>query len=480
MASVADPSPAYRRMQTKRDLTEALAGGTIAMRSEARKYRYMWPNAGEMKKVFIGSSEVTKYERRIRESYLENYWLEGIQGAATMPFTRSWGLDGWNPELVSPDPAAQQWARNVDRSGRPLTRFLFDGFAKALAHGMDLILVTAPTSGGRPYWVGVRASQLLDAVSDESGDDPRLLTARILMSEPTVDESVPWRPSTGSDPVVKVFYAGDPRAAGDDAKVHCELYAADSDARLDTVTIEPARGALHDIPLVPIYGGRTGPYEADPPYYDAAEAQAAHWRKLSRHDDRARIIATSILFQSGINPEKKDVGGGSSMEADGLIWAENPTAKAEMVETSGAALKALFDDLERVKKSIREGTMQATLSRPEGDVTAFEIGVAMVRANTRIEADTIFLEGSARRALELTSILAGYRESGSVSIPHDFGVPSKGMEELARVYTAGGMTAEAFWIEAKLAGWVSDGFDVEAEVRRLEGKPGIRPPVRAS
>lgn len=490
MSEVFTPSPAYERMQRKRDLTETLWKGTEAMREAARRYHWMWPSEGEGKMVKAGpvttsmvatasgsAGMVTRYELRIRESYLENYWLEGVLGAASMPFRRPWKVDGWHPlltgSLVDGKLVKPGWLHNADRAGRTAEQMLYDALALAEAHGMDLILVdlppaTVPDSRRRPYWSGVRASKLLEAVVGDADGMPRLEVARIERTRTRRDQTKAWRPAEEPETIAKVYYAGslDAAAGTDDAKVHCEIYDADGNFE-ETLVVEPPTGELRDIPLVPIYGGRTAPYEAEPPYYDQAEAQASHWRKKSRHDWKIRHIASTVLKMTGVNFDLENPGGGAGVDDDAIAWAADPAADIDYIETSGEALAALVNDLENVKKSIREGTMQSTLSRPSGDVTAFEIGVAAVRANSRIEADTVFLQASAAQLYEYTSILGGLSDRGSISIPHDFGIPQAGIENAAKLYEKGKLTPEGFLPVAKEAGWFPDNWSVEDEVQRL-------------
>lgn len=483
MPSVFDPSPQYEAAQKKRNLTEALFGGTPAMRAAARKREWMWPGPGEMREVIIqpstsllesgtegsGAGSITKYELRIRESYLENFWLEGVEGAAAMPFKRPWKVEGWGPLMTS-------WLEDragVDQAGRLYRQFLHDAFRMAMGHGGDFILIDMPKKGAPqtlPYWVGIRASELLEPVVEHTSGGPRLEIARIARTVPSVDDSVPWTPQTGEEQIAKIFYAGalDAKAGSDDAKVHCEIYD-DEEALRETVTIEPQRESIdfREIPLIPVYGQRSGAYDFEPPYYDQAEQQAAYWRKLSRHDHRAKLIATAILFQSGVDYESDKPKGGMSSDDEGYIWAAEAGADAKMIETTGAALAALSADLDRLKRVIQAGTMQSTLSRPAGDVTAFEIGVTSLRANSRIEAASVFLEGSTQQALEMTALLMGETKFGTVSVPSDLGLPAAGIERLADLYRDGKLTAEGFLPQAKLAGWMSDDFDIQAEVDRL-------------
>lgn len=497
---VFEPSAAWRRMQEKRALTETLWSGTEAMRDAARHGHWMWPGEGEGKMIKAGPIKtattgsaaqtaggmVTRYEMRVRESVLEPLWTEGVKGAAAMPFRRPWSLTGWSAlilgsyreqdngqrELVKPG-----LVHNADMAGRTLYQMLHQGFELAEAHGMDFLLVDmpgedVPESRRRPYLAGIRASDMLDCVVEHRYGQPRLEVARFVRRSAARNEELKWRPSGEPEMVAKVYYAGalDAPAGSDDAKVHCEIY--DEEGILtETIVVEPPRGELREIPVVPIYGGRTAPYEADPPYYDQAEMAASYWRKLSRSDWKVRNIAATVLGMTGVDFDTEKPGGGAgNKDEDAVIWVADPQGTIDYLETTGAAISALHDDLERVKKSIREGTMQATLSRPAGDVTAFEIGVGTVRANARIEADAVFLEGSAQKALEFASILWGLPERGSVAVPHDFGMPQAGIDQAADLYKSGKLTPEGFFPLAKAASWFPDNWDEMAEIARLKEK----------
>jgi hypothetical protein len=65
------------------------------------------------------------------------------------------------------------------------------------------------------------------------------------------------------------------------------------------------------------------------------------------------------------------------------------------------------------------------------------------------------------------ALLAGQSQRGTVEIPHDFGLPSQGMERNHALYIADKMTAENYWREAKRAGDVDEKeFDEKAEIAR--------------
>lgn len=492
MEDIFAPSAAYKRMQAKRALTETLWAGTEAMRDAAREGKYLWPAEGEGKMVRIGAATdargnttpgtgmVSRFELRIRESILEPLWKEGVQGAASMPFRRPWTFEGWH-ELVTGSYQDGKLVKpgllqNADMTGRTGLQMLHQSLELAEAHGMDLILVDlpgpdAPSSTRGPYWSHVFASDLLDTVVDYKSGYPRLEIARLKRRHTMRDESLAWRPEEEEVEIVKVFYAGalDAPAGSDEAKAHCEVYDQEGILR-DTLTIAPPSGDFREIPLVPIYGGKVAPFEAYPPYYDQAELMAAYWRKRSKYDSKVKAAATTVVGQTGVDYDAERPGGGAGVEDDAILWVADPAGKNEFLETTGTALEALREDLEILKKSTREGTMQATLSRPQGDVTAFEIGVGLVRANSRIEADTMFLEGSTRQLLEYTSLMWGLSGGGSVSIPHDFGVPAAGIERAASLYEKGKLTPEGFLPVAKEAGWFPDNWNVDAEITRLNAR----------
>lgn len=503
---VSTPSPSYEILQRKRNLTESLMEGVEAMRAAARARCWMWPGPGELRPSAVGEpvfatgfenlkpragapGSKTKYDLRILESYLQNHWRDGVEGIAAMPFRSPAKVEGWNPLLqgVHEDGKLTErgWIHNIDGAGRTMRQVLHSGYLGATAHGMSWIVIELPrapdaprsigedrAAGFAPYWLDLAASDVLETVVSYATGAPRLEILRFRRTVFDRDETLAWRPQTEARETVKIYYAGDPNAKGDDARVHVEFYDdVSSDKPLETYPVIPISGSLSEIPAVPIYSyaGYKEPYCAEPALYDLAEAQAAHWRKLSRHDLRAKNIATSILFQSGINPEDPDSAsnaGGSSMDEEGRLWCEDPGGDAKMVETSGAALEALREDLDRVRDHIREGMRQGAISKPLVARTATEIGVGEVRANSKVEADTIFLEGSAQTALLYTAILGGTSEIGQITLPVGHGLVGGNAEKVQEMLLDGGLTPDAALPELKRGGVFSDGFDVDEEVDR--------------
>ena len=151
-------SPAYAEMETRRTLVRDIYEGTEAVRRKAETYLPKAPAETEQ-----------EWQRRIRRSELFNGLAETHRGLTGMVFRR-------NPQLGDDvPPILAEHAEDIDLQGTHLDVFARRAFDDAMLDGHCGILVdyqAVPNPDQlsradeqerqlRPYWVKIRASQLL-------------------------------------------------------------------------------------------------------------------------------------------------------------------------------------------------------------------------------------------------------------------------------------------------------------------------------
>ena len=471
MGNIATPPSHYFVDVRKRELSQALYEGIEAMRRDALgQQRWMMPNPGDMRRVEVGGEKsMTRYQIRVRRSRFRNVFKAQIEEVVARVFSRDLVTEGW-PEFVD------EFVRDVDGDGRDLTTYERECFEIALVDGVHHTLVEHPPSpgertleqyrqsGDRPYWVPVNANDLVEAIRSTSGD---VTEARIRFQES--ERSLNY--DTGefaekSQDIIKLFVA--------DQGVRVRPFIRGDKGWYPGrwVDIKPVRGELTGVPLVPTYGGRRkAPFRAWPFFEDAAEEQAGIWIKSSEKDWLASRCAIPMLFQSGVSVDEGTKLPVFESDPEGRLWSSDPGGNAKIVETSGQALGFLAEDIERDESGVKAG-IQPHLERPSGSMTATEIGAREIRAKSILGLLSKLCVLSVRRKLQLTCLMAGYGPEtwGEVDLPNNLGDNEPNKEELKELKTSGVMSDEGFWTQYKRAGGVTEDFDVNEEVQRLQAE----------
>lgn len=511
-------------------LARALRKGTAEMRRLAAKGRYMWPNPGELELVELGGpnrftgvspeggdfegrvGEYTVYSLRVARSCMPNPWADSIRKTARLPFRSRILLEGWSTELAGQDIRAEDtkeegtgetvpgqvvrripgWVDNMDGQGRTLDEMAAEWFETALFEGVDFGFVdqdarefSSPAerkrAGGRPYCTVLSRSQIY-RISIESSPEGTLRIAQLVFWQPIsrqdftdpddyIDEEIP---------ALKVVTAGRVEEDGVITPVSVRLYAKKEEDDHFTEVVEK-RGTITpvdknewknflDVPLYPLYGKRIGPWRGESPYLDSSFTQQTIWQQVSELLEKARATALAFLHESGADTSTPAGTDGTPVKADNrsvrYISTSQIGAKLEFVEQSGAALKELRELVEWLVDLVQDAHNMLNSSEPTGPVTAREITLRGVHASSALEMLVIFQEAGWAKILTAMAILGGQAERGTVSIPHDFGLPNSGMERNHSLFLAREMTAKNYWGEAQRAGDVDEKkFDLAAEIQ---------------
>lgn len=484
----------YDEDRLRRKLPEALVCGVESLRKDALGQRlWMWPNPAEMELVEIaGSKSYTRYEIRVKRSTLRNVWLQTIEAAAALPFRQDANLVG----LAETDEASMLVRYNLDGSGSTLTQALRQVFGGKLVRGIAywwVDLVADSRGNMRSVARVVHPDDLLDF--DDSFEDGRrrLKYLKMRVAVRNVDVSA-ITPDSAQGAVesceerVVVYLAGELDAPAGSPEAYCRYaqwrQVASSDGKTTSTELAydqslpgdgamwnylvPVRGEFRDIPLVPDPTSFDEPYRGRPPFLDTAEEQASHWRKKSEKDELARKVATPLLHLSGVDSDGEGRPIGISF-TNGVGWSKDPSGSATLIETSGAGLEALANDLRETEEAIRVGNLQPLANRPTGNITATEIGLHAFRAHSQLEAWAVASQAAATIVVEYMLRLMG-RE-----VPRELAVTlavSASYAEMVRgllkeLYIAGKLSPESFFPLLKRTGDLPEEFDVDKEVAAL-------------
>lgn len=500
-------------------LANALREGVGTMRRLARQWQYMRPNPGELEVVSLGGdisaddspaqyeglgAPVTKggsytvYDLRVERSCMPNPWAQTIRDTARLPFRSRITMEGWDDLLQGKEErdedgefksAVAGWIADLDGEGRSLDEWAAEAFEDALFDGVVFAFVdNDPRSfqsaedrrlaGGRP-WVSKLRRCDVRRLTLERGEDGVPRVAQVVFRQ-DVREQDYSDPDDWKDEVREAYKAvtagrvvTDPESGKTlRVPVTAQVYLIDKDgnpfedlSRRTEIKPDDPTDVLTEVPIVPLYGRRTGPYRGESPYLDTADLQVAIWNQTSELLNKARETSLAYLHESGVASDQDSKVVKSDSRNLRYRWSSEPQAKLTFVEQSGESLAALKSLIEWLIDQVQEAHHQLRSDRPTAPVTAREITLEGVHASSALEMMVIFHEAGWKKILDLMALLGGQKTRGVVSIPHDFGLPSSGMDRNHRLFSLELMTAKNYWGEALRAGDVDEAkFDLDAEI----------------
>lgn len=498
-------SPGFLADRAARDLCVRLHSGTAAMREAWRAERYMRANPGEQEPFYGRSPEgaeihrrdlsrvgLSMFEARVDRSTVRNVWAARIAQACTMPFRGGIGFDGWPSAL-------EHRLGNVDKSGRTARQYWASSFNLAMHHGIHWTLVDLPSGppassldearqrGQTPYWVPVMADDFDPLAIGEFDGRTALTAAAVYMSTTSriagatpVDSEVverhwirTFRVARRSELAGPVDDSLLPATIGnreslwfwDDPVDKDRLLAVDKDGKRipggPWRPVVPMDGSpLVHVPAVPHYGGYTAAFRGLSRFAEAAWDQALLSAKISERDDLARRIARLRVGLIGVDPTQPP------MLGDVIELAGAHAKDIKLLETTGAALRSLAEDISDLRGQIEEACL-AVQRREDGSLTATEIRADDLRATSPLELDAHASRASLDTLLRLTCRMMGAPAADSATVNWDTdmtaSVSDAAMERATRLAMSGYLTLETLYGMAQTRGELPEDLDILAE-----------------
>lgn len=462
--TVDDPCDDYDEMEQSWALPKALMGGTRAMRDADETYLPKEPLESE-----------SAYNSRRDRSVLFNAFRKTVQNLTGRVFAK--------PIVLQDDvpPAIVEMAEDIDLNGRHLNLFARDVKIDGLTFGLSHILVEMPpklpdgatladerASNRRPYWVHVKAENLIGWKSEMVGGRHRLTQVRI--REHFFREDGEFHSTCVER--IRVLVPGG-----------FQVWEA---AKGGFVMIEEGVTSLTEIPLATFYAERTGFMTARPPLEDLADLNAQHWQSSSDQRHILHVARVPVLFGSGFPDDFKMAEAGPNAM---LIGPEGSDMK--YIEHSGKAIEAGRQDLLDLEEKMQILGMEVLMPKVGGQ-TATAKAIDATEANSQLATMAGSLGDAIEVALGFTAQFLGAKPGmgGSVQINTDFGVTIRSAEDVKNLIEArrtGEISRETFWKECQRRGLLMDDFDPELEAQLLadeapepmdlEPTPGTIPPT---
>lgn len=490
--TIGDVSPVVASYHSDWHLVDTLRGGTQSLRL-----------AG---KTFLPKEEKEtekNYKVRLNRSTFDNFYAEAIDRAVDKVFARDIVLKNQPVDIVT-------WWEDVDTQGRDGTQFAKEVFWNAVHHGVTYILTDYPRLpselqpdnyaqeqelGLRPYWLNIKAPQVLSADSEFIGGRERLASFRY---KETVYELQDDGYTLKDVQQVRHYKQRQERdeegnPTGRVGPVEFEVWRISSKSigtgweLYDSGTLP-----VDAIPVVAIYGNRTGFYLGSPVQMPLAELNIQHWRKRSDLDNILHVANVPFLFakklrngpqvntQTGQKKEEK-----IEVDIQQAVMTENADADIKWVEHTGTAIKSAMEDLSNLEQRMRD--LGSTLFSSGGGfhTSATEKTINAAEANAKLKSLALSLQDGLEYALFFVKQYAGVAPTAEakVEVNTSFATDYVAQETFASIvslYKMGLVDRELVISEAKRRNIIALDQEVKLPVNPVIGKGAdneVVPPV---
>lgn len=437
-----------KEQQDNLKLVKTLWGGTQAMRDAGVKYL--------PKEV---AEEPLDYNRRREQSFLTNFFKKSVKVMAGRLFSE--------PVKVVGSPYFEAFGENVDLEGRNLHRLGYDFTQKLIRDGIRFIVVDAPPSDGvrtaaeereagiRPYFVEVDVRNVLGWKSED-------VAGQRIITQFRYTEFVTEDVDAFSSKSVEQIRVIEPNLVSLYRKV-----------KRKWVLYQQIATSADFVPVVPVYAGRQGFMDFEPPLMDMAWLNVEHWQKSSDQSNILHVARVPILHWAGYGP-MLDASGNQIdvvISPNALVKSTNSAAKLEYVEHSGQAIGAGRQDLIDIEsRAIAMGAEFAT-PRKSGDMTATEAAINESGDVSDLSALAQNLKDSLELAFMYAGRMSGQQFTGQVTLNTELGIINKPVNVAELVKLRGMRDISLEGLYGVLNGEWGTTLDPETERERLELEP---------
>lgn len=457
MKQIDEASKDYSAMLPYWQKVNTIVEGIDAMRSAKEKYLPKFPNESK-----------ADYEFRLSVSTMTNVYRDVVESLANKPFAEETNVI----ENENSDETIMMLAENIDGRGNHIHVFLADTFFYGINNVIDWILVDYPVvdrsivrtvaderaANIRPYWVHIRAEQVLEIRSEMINGVERVIYVRI----------------RESDDRIRVFEQVGPVVTW---QVHRQ------DDKGDWFLESEGVLTISIIPMVPFFTGRRkgASWQFNPALKDAADLQIELFQKETALKHVRTLACFPMLAGNGIQPDTDASGKPKPIPVGpgAVLYAppnDNGTSGAwEILAADATSMQFLAADIATTQEAIRELGKQP-LTAQSGNVTRITAAFAASKGNSSVQKWALDLKDAAEQALKITAQWIGLEIEPELRIFTDFPVE---MEQdaapplLMQMRSNGDISRETLWTEFKRRGILSNEFDTESENLRMASEiPG--------
>lgn len=441
---VEDPGLAWRRMEPRWQLLEALDGGTLEMRRQSTQWLPKEPAEAE-----------DSYQRRLSQSVCPPYLKRLAALLAGMLTRKAVRLEDV-PDVIRED------LFDVDLQGNNLDVWLNAAAMTALLYGHVGVLVDFPradegSTGERPYWVAYSPRDILgwrtEAVSGQQTLTQLRLMERIVVPYGEFGEELVQQ--------VRVLEPG-----------RFRLYRKQMSSGQSFDLVEEGSMSMDRIPFAVAYAHRVGLLESIPPMEEIGWLNLQSYQRNSDLANQLHIAAVPRLVGYGVPVETDEVENGPE-----TLLVLPVDARLQYIEPGGTSYQYQFQHLESIRqqinelgvatilgqKAVAESGLSQSIQRSQGDAQLMQLGIQ--------------LQDLVDNCLQMHGELRGIQQAGAAVVNREFveaRLEPAQAQQIIALYTNGMLTLESTLQQLSQGNVLSEDFDVQAEVEAVEALQAAR------
>jgi Domain of unknown function (DUF4055) len=446
-----EPCAEYLLSLEKWEAVDAVLAGIIGLRSAGEQYLPMEPKEDEK-----------AYQRRLKRARFAP-WYKHLRNSAIAQVLRKpiqIVADGEVPITLAAD------LEDIDLQGNDLNSFCRELLEEAIDHGGVAVLVDYPVvseSGNqtladlaalklRPYWVNLKAEEIIDARYRRIGGVRMLAELRIKRA---VERPIG---RFGKELVYQVrhYFLS---AEGCNWQLWEELKGKEGE--IEYVMKDYGLINLPYIPIVPLTK-----FFAEPPMLEIANLNLAHYQSWNRLGQALHIAANPRLILYGyIKTPGQEMGG-----VDEALIFDNASGRAEWL----VAESINFEAMERDVHSIESLMKSLAVSTMTGQKNAVESGLA--KQMDRVQSDALLsvlaqsLQDTIDSCLAIHCAYLGEQRVPTCQVNRSFQISRMDYQDvkiLSEMLQLGQISAQMFLAMLVAGEWLPEETDIEKVLQEL-------------
>ena len=455
MSLVSNVGAEMTNLHLKTRIIDDLLGGTVSMRAAGQKYLFKMPLENK-----------DAYENRLNRSTLYPALSETLAQMCGRVFYSPINVSNVDKKIV------EDILPDVDTEGNALDVFASQWFYAALAYGVSFVLVDYTKTGdaktkaeekaigARPYLVHIKPQNVLGIKYDR-------INGNKVMTQFRYKEFVTEEDGEFATKVVEqinVYEIGRVRKY----KPQSDGNGKSSFIEIENIEVKANGAPLTFIPIVPFITKKTGHFAlGEPPLMELANLNIKHWQSQSDQDNLLNTARVPLLVRIGVTDD-------STVKIGNSIVDLPAGADLRYVEHTGSAIAAGQKSLNELETQMRVAGAKL-LEKADMAMTESQ---ARDEQNKEISALRLYanrFEDALDLVLEYVGVWLGIesKEVGNVEISGNIDGnldPNASMDSVIKLQSAGIISKQTTFEEAKRRGLISDNVNWEDEQARTDGE----------
>ena len=434
---VEDPGMAWRRMEPRWELIEALIGGTLLMQTAGRRWLPQEPKESD-----------DSYKARLARSVCPPYYSRLEQMLAGMINRKPVRLDNVNETIT-------EHLFDTDLQGNDLNVFTFELARKTLRYGHCGVLVDFPrgdenAQGDRPYWLTYTPRDILGWRTDILNGTQKLTQLRL--REQVV---APYESGNGyGEQIIEQIRVLEPGSF--------RLFRKTPSKGGDYELIAEGPTTLDEIPFAVAYANRIGQLESTPPLEEVAFLNLQAYRVGSDLSNQLHIAAVPRFHLYGVPAELDEITAGPDS-----AMALPVDARAEFVEPQGTSYQYQFQQLDAIREQINQLGLAAVMGQKNVAESGLAKSIDRSQGDSALMTVALGLQDTIDNCLKYHAAYLGIGNPGSAMVNTDFvsqRIEPTHAAELMKLWQSGAITQETLLIQLTDGEWLYDDFSVDDEL----------------